>query len=225
MTAALELMGRCALQSRTLTNFKTMSMTLEREVCLLMCYHMSCKSCYCVLSHVIRQRGNQVKMAKLSDDQRNEAIGMLRNSSVNDVAQHFGVHRTTIDRLKRKKQQTGSVKDLQRPGRPRVTTAAEDRAIRTSHLRRRFQTAAETSRRWVGGHTISRHTVRRRLKAEGISCRRQISKDGLLQRHVNARLAWATHHVRYTQRQWQSVVINDESPFPVTKRDTRVRIY
>ena len=96
MTAALELIGRCALQLRTLTNLKTMSMTLEREVCLLMCYHMSCKSCYCVLSHVIRQRGNQVKMAKLSDEQRNDAIGMLRNSSVNNVAQHFGVHRTTI---------------------------------------------------------------------------------------------------------------------------------
>ncbi len=180
---------------------------------------MSCKS------YVIRQRGNQVKMAKLKDDQRNKAIGVLRNSFVNDVAQHFGVHQTTIDRLKRKKQQTCSVKDLQRPGRPRVTTAAEDLAIRTSHLRQRFQTAAETFRRWVGGHTISRHTVRRRQKAEGISCRRPISKDGFLQSHLNARLAWATRHVRYTQRQWQSVVISDESPFPVTKRDTRVRIY
>ena len=103
---------------------------------VLMCYHMNCKSCYCVLSQAISQRGNQVKMAKLSDEQRNEAMGMLRNSSVKDVAQHFGVHRTTIDRLNRKKQQTGSVKDLRRPGRPRVTTAAEDRAIRTSHLRR-----------------------------------------------------------------------------------------
>ena len=164
-------------------------------------------------------------MVKLTNDQRNEAIGMLRNAPVNVVAQQFGVHRTTIERLKRRKERTGSVKDFERSGRPRVTTAAEDHAIRTSHLRRRFQTAAETARRWVGGHAISRHTVRRRLKAEGISCRRPVNKDGLQQRHFNTRLAWATHHSRWTQRQWQSVVVSDESPFPVTKRDGRQRVY
>ena len=74
---------------------------------------------------------------------------------MNVVAQQFGVHRTTIERLKRRKERTGSVKDFERSGRPRVTTAAEDRAIRTSHLRRRFQTAAETARRWVGGPDLN----------------------------------------------------------------------
>ena len=113
---------------------------------------------------------------------------------------------------------------MPRSGRPRVTTAAEDRAIRTVHLRRRFQTAAATSRQWVGGHVISRHTVRRRLKDEGISCKRPMNKDGLQPRHRASRLAWATHQVRWTQQQWQNVVICNESPLPVTKRQSRQRV-
>ena len=58
-----------------------------------------------------------------------------------------------------------------------------------------------------------------------ISCKRPMNKDGLQPRHRASRLAWATHHVRWTQQQWQTVVICDESPFPVTKRDARQRVY
>ena len=141
----------------------------------------------CVI--VWHHANSQDKMARLTIDQRNEAVGTLRNASTNAVAYHFGVHRRTIERLARKRRDTGSVKDLPRSGRPRVTTAAEDRAIRTVHLRRRFQTAAATSRQWVGGHVISRYTVRRRLKDEGISCKRPMNKDGLQTRHRASRLA------------------------------------
>ena len=72
---------------------------------------------------------------------------------------------------------------------------------------------------------IGRHTVRRRLKDGGILCKRPINRYGLQPRHRASRLAWAIHHVRWTQQQWQTVVICDESPFPVTKRDARQRVY
>ena len=196
-------------------------MVCKRKVPWLMCYEMGLLLCFVVCYHA----RNYPNMARLTNDQRNEAIGMLRNSTVNEVAQHFGVHRRTVERLVRKRQDTGAVKDLPRSGRPRVTTVAEDRVIRTIHLRRRFQTAVATLRQWVGGHAISRHTVRRRLKDEGISCKRPIIKEGLQQRHRASRLAWATHHIRWTQQQWQTVVMCDESPFPVTKRDNRQRVY
>ena len=39
----------------------------------------------------------------MTKPERYEAIGMLRNMSINDVAAFFNVNRTTIDRLKRKK--------------------------------------------------------------------------------------------------------------------------
>ena len=59
---------------------------------------------------------------------------MLKNHAENDIAQHFGVHRRTIERLVRKRQDNGTVKDLPRSWRPRVTKAAEDRVIRTIHI-------------------------------------------------------------------------------------------
>ena len=78
----------------------------------------------------------------MSNRQRYEAIGMLRNMSVNDVAAHFNVNRMTIFCLQRRENQTGDVVDLPRSGRPYKTTAAEDRLIRTTHLRDRFKSAS-----------------------------------------------------------------------------------
>ena len=84
-------------------------------------------------------------MAGLTNNQKNEAIGMLRNFTTDAEAHHFGLHRRTIEILVRKRLAAGTVKDLPSSWRPRVTTAAEDRAIRTAHLRRRFQTVAAMS--------------------------------------------------------------------------------
>ena len=60
------------------------------------------------------QTMNQHKMARLINDQIKEVIGMLKNYAENDIAQHFGVHRRTIERLVRKRQDNGTVKDLPR---------------------------------------------------------------------------------------------------------------
>ena len=55
-------------------------------------------------------------------DRRQQALGMLEAGMlVKDVAVHFGVHRTTIHRLRTRYEQSGSVKDRQRSGRPKTT--------------------------------------------------------------------------------------------------------
>ena len=87
-------------------------------------------------------------MPRLNEAQRPEAIGMLRAMPVIDVANHFNCHRATIHKLKSRYQTTGHVGDLPRTGRPRVTTDAEDRRIRISHLRNRIKTASSTAREW-----------------------------------------------------------------------------
>ena len=85
----------------------------------------------------------------MSNRDRYEAVGMLRGMSVNDVAAQIKLNRSTIFRLKRKLNQTGDGVDLQRTGRPRKTSAAEDRHLRTLHLRNRFRSASETARNWA----------------------------------------------------------------------------
>ena len=57
---------------------------------------------------------NQRKIARLTNNQRNEAIGMLRNFTTDAEAHHFGLHRRTIEILVRKRLAAGTVKDLPR---------------------------------------------------------------------------------------------------------------
>ena len=57
---------------------------------------------------------NQHKMAGLTNTQRNEAIGMLKNFTTDAEAHHFGLHRRTIEILVRKRLAAGTVKDLPR---------------------------------------------------------------------------------------------------------------
>ena len=113
-------------------------------------------------------------MPRLSLEERSRAIGHLQaGQSVTRVSRIFDVTRRTIYALWRRFQNTQTVQDHPRAGRPRITTQGEDRFIRTLHLRNRFRTAIETARHFPGNE-ISRHTVRRRLAERGILARRPL---------------------------------------------------
>ena len=89
-------------------------------------------------------------MPRLPRESRDQAMGMLMaGMSEAAVARHFGVARSTVNRLRKRHYQTGSTRDRPRPGQPRVTTAAQDRYIRLTHLRKKFQTAVETAAQTV----------------------------------------------------------------------------
>ena len=100
-------------------------------------------------------------MPGLNKDERNQAVGMLNaGMSATVVSRHFGCTRKTIERLRRRFRVTGNVADRPRSGRPRVTTAADDRCILVQHLPNRRLTAAATGRQ-CGIHP---QTVSNRLR-------------------------------------------------------------
>ena len=100
-------------------------------------------------------------MPRLNNDERNQAIWMLNaGMSATVVSRHFGCIRKTIERLRRRFRVTGNVADRPRSGRPRVTTAVNDRYIVSQHLRNRRLTAAATERQYG----INPQTVRNRLR-------------------------------------------------------------
>ena len=113
-----------------------------------------------------------IKMSLLNNENRARALGMLEcGISQNDVARHFGVSRSTIARLVQRVNTTGSLPDRPRSGAPRVTSVRQDVFIRQHHLRDRFTTSQSTSSVVVGnrGRTVSRNTVRNRLREREIS--------------------------------------------------------
>ena len=163
-------------------------------------------------------------MPRLSENERNQAIGMLAGGmSARVVARRFGCCRKTIDRLAARYQQTGAVHDRQRPGRPRVTTARADRFITLTHLRQRQLAATVTARQYG----VSGQTIRNRLRrnAQPIRARRPYTGQIMTQRHRAARLLWARRHLNWRRADWNRVLFTDESRFTVSHADGRVRVY
>jgi len=72
-------------------------------------------------------------------EQHIRALGMLEaGMAMTHVARNIGVSHSTISRLRTKFNATGSLKDRPCTGRPRKTTAYEDRFITLTSRRNRF---------------------------------------------------------------------------------------
>lgn len=143
------------------------------------------------------------------------------------VARAFNRSASTVHALLVKYRQTGSVEDLPRRPRSRITTPVQDRYITLTHLRNRRLNAAETARGTIGTHGrhISGQTVRNRLRVSGLRARRPYNGLILTPRHRRLRLAWARRHVRDTRADWGRVLFTDESRFNLRRSDGRARVY
>ena len=165
-----------------------------------------------------------LNMPRLNQNQRIQALAMLaRGDNVSNVSRAFGCHRNTINWLRQRFQQTGGVADRHRPGRPRVTNPRTDRSITLTHLRRRFQTATSSARRYG----LSKQTVLRCLRQarQPIRPKRPYVGQMLTARHRAARLQWAHRHFRWGRQQWARVLFSDESRFNLSHHDGRIRVF
>ena len=122
----------------------------------------------------------------ISVEVRARVIGVSENAATTkEAANQVGVHRVTVFRIKSKFLQTGSVKKKFKPGKPRSTTAVQDRFLRLTALRQRFKSSVKLTanlRRatWVAIHP---RTVRNRLKSAGIKSHRPCLRNKLTPHH------------------------------------------
>lgn len=154
---------------------------------------------------------------------------LIQGQLQNQVARHFGVNVSTIERLVRRLRETGRIADRPRSGRPRVTSRRQDRYIVVSHMRNRRLTAAESALNVHGNHgrPISSKTVRNRLREVGVRARRPYVGPHLTVARRRRRMAWVAAHAprRFTLRQWRQVLFTDESRFCLFRADGRQRVY
>ena len=123
------------------------------------------------------------------------ALGMLQGGMrTADVAGAINCNVRTVRRLRQHYRETGRTADRPRSGRPRVTTPAQDRYIRTSHLRDRYRMATTTARVTPGTHnpSISAQTVRKRLREAGLRACRPVVRQ-VLTRHHRKQCRLGTH--------------------------------
>ena len=151
---------------------------------------------------------------KLSEAERWQAVGMVRcGMSYRQTAERFNVSLSVIVRLKQRVNQTGSVKERQRTGKPLKTTSREDISLKRLARQQPFSTANTLRSRWVVNGRISIRTLNRRLTNARFRAKRPIKRPLLTISHKTTRLEWARDHVGWNIRSWQRVHWSDESYF------------
>nr|CAH7740742.1 unnamed protein product [Callosobruchus chinensis] len=115
----------------------------------------------------------------------------------------------------RRCEETGEVNGRPRTGRPTVSTRQEDRYIAQLVRRERSVTVPvlRSQLQRTFNRVISTATIRRRVLASGLRCRRPLGVPLLTARHRIARLQWARAHQDLLLPQWRNVLFSDESRF------------
>ena len=118
---------------------------------------------------------------------------------------------------------TGRTADRPRSGRPRVTTANEDRHLHILHLHNRFLTVTLSTGL---GHVISRHTVCRRLRQHGIGAYRRFQRDDIDEATSTLTFRLGTSvSTLATSEMAACTFFSVESRFQLFIADDRIRIY
>ncbi|XP_071270478.1 uncharacterized protein, partial [Salvelinus alpinus] len=140
------------------------------------------------------------------------ALGMLQGGMrTADVTRAINCNVCTVRRLRQHYRETERTADCPRSGRPRVTAPAQDRYIRTSHLRDRYRMAT-TARVTPATHnpSISAQTVCNRLREAGLRTCRPVVRQVLTRHHQQQRCLWAQTHRRWTRHDWKKVLFTDK---------------
>nr|CAH7746437.1 unnamed protein product [Callosobruchus chinensis] len=109
----------------------------------------------------------------------------------------------------------GKVNSRPRKGRPTISTRREDTYIAQLARRERSVTVPvlRSQLQRTFNRVISTATIRRRVLASGLRCRRPLRVPLLTSRHRTARLHWARAHQDWLLPQWRNVLSSDESRF------------
>ncbi|XP_041377396.1 uncharacterized protein LOC121389812 [Gigantopelta aegis] len=145
--------------------------------------------------------------------------GMFAETSVADVARALGYSQWVIYDLRARVQQTSITADRPRPGRPRMTSQADDRHIVLRYLRNHFMSATAKSNE-LFRRRVSTQTIRNRLRTAHLHARRPYVGTILTKFNRRQRQQWAQRHLR-----WTGVVFCDESRFTLRYVDGRKRIW
>ncbi len=154
---------------------------------------------------------------RLEEGERGQAVGLRKAGwTYQEIANELDCSDRGVSKIVKKERVTGSVKDLPRSGRPRTTTAREDRGLKIASLQNRRLTAVDHARSLRLSSIkkkVSVSTVKRRLKEVDLNGRVARKKPLLTKTHKRKRLEWGRKYKKWTKSDWEKVLFSDESPF------------
>ncbi|GFY14331.1 transposable element Tcb1 transposase [Trichonephila clavipes] len=171
----------------------------------------------------------------LDDFTRGRMIEKLEEGrTVTSVAAEFEINKSDISRAWKSFQTTGTSVRKVDGGRPRTTTAGDDRYITLQAKRGQRQSASVIAQQLstATGRQVSRFTVARRLHKGGLFAPRPERCLPLKVDDRRHRLQWCIEHKNWTTDQWSRVLFTDESRFSIRSdslvliwREIRTRFY
>ena len=164
---------------------------------------------------------------RLSHDDRMKIV-ILREEgySMEAIGSRMKCSHSAVSKTLKRVRESGSVNDRPRSGRPRLSSARENRELVRISLRDRRLTSTQLKREWSETSQVSgsSRTVRRRLDDAGLYGRVARKKPLLTDRHKLIRLNWAKEHKNWSVHDWNMVIWSDESKFNLFGSDGRVYI-
>ena len=123
--------------------------------------------------------------------------------------------------------ETGGNSDRKRSGRPKATTQSEDKFLRVNSLCDRRLTGQHLQAQLNIGRSkeVSVSTVKRRLRAAGLTGRVAVRKPLLRWQNKKKRLARVMKHRQCTTKNWKKVFWTDKSKFEIFGSSRRVFVH
>jgi len=133
--------------------------------------------------------------------------------SYSDIQKKYGYTRRFIARWWKRYQETGGVADAPRSGRPNTLTLTQKREVARSLKRKPTSSLRKVTKRMKTEHhvSLSKDTVRRIAKEQGLVYRRRKKKPLLTAAHKVGRLRFARR--RRPRGFWDRVMWSDEASF------------
>ena len=137
-----------------------------------------------------------------------------------EISEKVKRSKSIVDRVVKSYNNTGKIVSAFKTGRPRKTSAREDRIMQRMSLKERFKSCTEIKRVMNSTSCVnaSRQTVSRRLQEIGMF-NRTPRKKPLVSSKNKKRLEFANRYVIWTYENWAKVFFSDESKFSLFGND------
>ncbi|GBO25667.1 Transposable element Tcb2 transposase [Araneus ventricosus] len=167
-------------------------------------------------------------LQRLDDGMRWRIVGRLESGqSQIQICREFNLTPSVMCNLWKQFQDTGSIERKPGQGRPRATTATEDRYLSIIERRNRDAAASQLSRDLYAatGTRVLRVTVSKRLHETGLFVRRPAVCIPLTSTNRRVRSAWCSKHRDWSMDQWATVLFTHESRFSLNTDSRRTFIW
>lgn len=134
------------------------------------------------------------------------------------IAEQLNLNRSVVSKTLKLYRLRKSLLSPPKTGRPRKTTSKSDKKIINRAKLNPFLTAVRIKSE-LDDVDVSVHTIRRRLKEDGLSARKPSKKPFISRKNRTARLQFAHDHLNWSQSKWNTVLFSDESKFNLYSSD------